>query len=107
MVQDPKFLPHIVQPKKITTSFMEFSKSNGSALRKQNPDLKTTEVAKKIGEKWTQLTDDEKAPYIKIVKKDTIRYQNEIQELLKNGLFINSDGVKSTDLKVKIKRIMK
>ena len=74
-------------------------------MKEKNPDLKMTDISKLSGEKWQQLSDDDKAPYMKIVKKDTIRYQNEIQELLKNGFFINSDGVKSSDLKVKAKRV--
>ena len=33
-----------------------------------------------------------------------MRYQEEMDQLMSNGFFINSDGVKSTDIAVKKKR---
>lgn len=37
-------------------------------------------------------------------KKDQLRFDKETKQLKEKGYFINSDGVKSTDLKVKPKK---
>merc|ERR1739841_444886 len=42
---------------------------------KSNPDLKVTEVGKKLGELWRAMSDSEKAPYVKKADADKIRYE--------------------------------
>jgi hypothetical protein len=50
-------------PKKPLTGFMLYAKNTREAVKKENPDIKPTEVMKKIGEMWGALSDEEKASY--------------------------------------------
>lgn len=72
---------------------------------KEDPSLKVTEVAKIAGEKWKNLTAEQQLPYSKMHENDIIRHDQEMKQLLSQGFFINSNGVKSTDMQVKRKRI--
>ena len=73
--QNPKFLPHVVQPKGPVSSFMMFNKTFSSEIKKLNPDLSMTETTKIIGQKWNGLTEEEKLPYQKMADDDKIRQQ--------------------------------
>lgn len=57
--------------------------------------------AVKISQLWKTLSDAEKTKYFKLSTDDKLRYQNEMQQLLTQGYFVNEDGIKSTDQKKK------
>ena len=59
---------------------------------------------KALSEKWGSLTEKQKVKYVQLAEQDQQRYLNEMSSLQLNGFYINSDGVKSTDLKVKKKK---
>jgi hypothetical protein len=59
------------------------------------------DYAVKISELWKTLSDAEKTKYFKLSADDKLRYQNEMQQLLTQGYFVNEDGIKSTDQKKK------
>ena len=40
--------------------------------------IKTTEIVRVIAEKWSNMTDEEKAPYVKLAEDDKVRYNREI-----------------------------
>lgn len=40
--------------------------------------MKTTEIVRVIAEKWSNMTDEEKAPYVKLAEDDKVRYNREI-----------------------------
>jgi len=40
--------------------------------------------------------------YQDLLVQDNLRYDREVEELRTNGFFVNSDGIKSTDLKKKL-----
>ena len=48
------------KPKKKTTSYFLFMKEKRPAVLEEYPNLKVTEISKKIGEMWKGLTDAEK-----------------------------------------------
>ena len=58
---------------------------------------------KKGAEMWNTMSDADKAPYVKIHEEDVQRHEREMKEFNEKGYFINSDGVKSTDLTKKHK----
>ncbi len=63
----PKVSPPVILPmeKKPLSGYMLFAYQKREEVVKNNPSLKVTEVAKKIGELWLKLSDDEKAIYKK------------------------------------------
>jgi len=50
------------------------------------------EAAAKFSEKWSLLTDVDKTKYFKLSLQDKTRYQNEMQQLLTQGFFVNEAG---------------
>lgn len=44
-------------------AFMVFSKENRQAVKDENPEASVTEVAKILGEKWRNLSEEEKSQY--------------------------------------------
>jgi len=50
-------------PKKPLAAFMVFSKEKRPVVKAEFPELKTTEISKKLGEMWGQLSDEEKLAY--------------------------------------------
>lgn len=85
------------------TSFFAFINQNRERIKKENPDTSVCEIGKLAGQEWKALTDDEKKEYDKYIEEDRERYEKEMEQLRTKGYFINKDGVKSTDLKVKSK----
>jgi hypothetical protein len=50
------------------------------------------ETAAKISEKWSLLSDVDKTKYFKLSLQDKTRHQNEMQQLLTQGFFVNEAG---------------
>lgn len=92
-----KFLEHVVQPKKPSSAYFHFQNQARKEILQQNPDLKITEAAKRIGELWSKVDDSERSKFEKIAAKDKIRYDNEFNDLLTLGYFTMPDGSKSSD----------
>lgn len=42
-------------------------------LRNEFPDMHHLDVTKKIGEEWTTMSEEKKAPYLEAAKEDKIR----------------------------------
>ena len=70
----------------------------------KNPGKKVTEITSLLGEAWSKLNEKQKLPYEMKNSEDKVRYQEELDQLMSKGFFINQDGVKSTDIAVKKKR---
>lgn len=105
MLSNPKFLDDVVLPKKPQTAFMNFHKTHYKAEIKANPTLKVTEIAKILGEKWSNLTSEERRPFYKMTEDDQLRHDQEMEELLAKGYFMTTLQVKSTDIQVKKKKV--
>jgi len=73
-------------PKPATNAYMLFQKEKREEIKAQNPGLRSvTEIAKKMGEIWRKMTDDDKKKYTKQADQDKERYKREI-EIYKKGL---------------------
>uniref|UniRef100_A0A0A9U367 Uncharacterized protein n=1 Tax=Arundo donax TaxID=35708 RepID=A0A0A9U367_ARUDO len=59
------------------TPFMYFSMAERANTKNSNPDLPTTEIAKKLGEMWQKMSSEEKQPYIQQSQVDKKRYEKE------------------------------
>lgn len=64
-------------PKKNITAYFHFAAAKRPEVKAEDPDIPVTEVAQRIGEKWRNLTDEEKLPYQKLAEKDKARYLRE------------------------------
>jgi structure-specific recognition protein 1 len=64
-------------PKRAIAPFMYFSKAERANLKNSNPELATTEIAKKLGERWQKMTAEEKQPYVEQSQVDKKRYAEE------------------------------
>jgi len=60
---------------------MYFQKEQRADIQKANPSLKTLpQVAKKMGEIWGKMNEEQKKPYLEQASKDKLRYEKEMKE---------------------------
>lgn len=64
-------------PKIATTAFMFFSNEVRPKIREEEPELKLTEISKKIGAMWKEMDEDDKKPYNDKAARDKVRYEKE------------------------------
>ncbi|RLM99672.1 FACT complex subunit SSRP1-B-like [Panicum miliaceum] len=64
-------------PKRAMVPFMYFSKAERANIKNSNPELTTTEIAKKLGERWQKMTAEERQPYVAQSRADKQRYEQE------------------------------
>ncbi|RLN29885.1 FACT complex subunit SSRP1-B-like [Panicum miliaceum] len=50
---------------------------NAPSIHNSNPELTTTEIAKKLGERWQKMTAEERQPYVEQSRADKQRYEQE------------------------------
>ena len=67
-------------PKKNMSAFMFYSNSMREKVKEDNPGIAFTDVAKKIGEMWKELTAEDKAPFEAQAEADKERYSKEMGE---------------------------
>lgn len=67
-------------PKRNKNGYMFFSNAMRESVKSENPDMKVTELAKELGEKWRGLSDEEKKPYLKLAEADKQRYDAEMKD---------------------------
>ncbi|XP_017070495.1 FACT complex subunit Ssrp1 [Drosophila eugracilis] len=65
------------KPKRATTAFMLWLNDTRESIKKDNPGIKVTEIAKKGGEMWKELKD--KSKWEEAAAKDKQRYQDEMR----------------------------
>ena len=62
------------KPKKAKNAFMLFTAANREQVKTDNPDIKPTEISKKMGEMWADLSDEDKEPYVEEAEKLKAEY---------------------------------
>lgn len=72
---DKKFAP--VKPK---SAFIFFTMERRKQLRASNPELKSTEISKRMMEEWSRMKERDKDPYHDLAAKDKDRYLEEKQK---------------------------
>uniref|UniRef100_A0A7S0TAB4 FACT complex subunit SSRP1 n=1 Tax=Pseudo-nitzschia delicatissima TaxID=44447 RepID=A0A7S0TAB4_9STRA len=65
-------------PKRATTAFMYYSTKMRPIIKEEKPDIKFTEMGKLIGEKWRELSDDDKKEFEELAEKDKKRYSDQM-----------------------------
>jgi len=63
-----------VKPKKAKNAFMLFTAANREQVKADNPDIKPTDISKKMGEMWADLSDEDKDPYVEEAEKLKTEY---------------------------------
>ncbi|EDV35474.1 uncharacterized protein Dana_GF12460 [Drosophila ananassae] len=71
------------KPKRATTAFMLWLNDTREKIKKENPGIKVTEIAKKGGEMWKELKD--KSKWEEAAAKDKLRYQEEMRNYKPSG----------------------
>lgn len=105
--ENPKFLDHVVQPKKPTTGYFFFNGEKCKALRAENLEMSQKEALKVSGALWTNLNEEDRAKYEVMASNDKDRYQKELKDLITQGYFIMADGSKSSEHQAKVKKSKK
>mmetsp|Transcript_15908 Transcript_15908/g.44003 ORF Transcript_15908/g.44003 Transcript_15908/m.44003 type:complete len:800 (+) Transcript_15908:244-2643(+) len=83
-------------PKRATTAFMFYSTKMRPIIKEKQPDIKFTEMGKLIGEKWRELSADDKREFEIKAEKDKERYAKEMEKY-KAKLQDNEDGIDEND----------
>lgn len=65
-------------PKKPMTNYLFFCQDKRKDILKKNPDMKTNEVTRQLGELWRGLSDKDKKKYNTQAEKDKERYDTEM-----------------------------
>ena len=63
-----------VKPKKSKNAFMLFTAANREQVKADNPDIKPTDISKKMGEMWAALEDEDKEEYVEEAEKLKAEY---------------------------------
>ena len=64
-------------PKRALNPYMFFGKEVRQTIRDENPEMKMTEISKKIGVMWKELSEEDKVKYNDLAEKDKERYLSE------------------------------
>jgi len=67
-------------PKRPITAYMFYAQDQRKVVNQERPDAKFGEVGKLIGEKWRQLSPEDKKKYEELAAKDKERYDHEKAE---------------------------
>lgn len=66
-------------PKGPKNAFIFFCNDRRSEIKEENPDMKSTEIAKKMGEMWKEIDSVEKAQYQEMAEEDKKRYSDQLE----------------------------
>ena len=64
-------------PKRAKSAYIYFIEANMDRIKRDNPQLKTTEVISQLAASWRRMNKNDKTKYESLAAKDKIRYQNE------------------------------
>ena len=79
------------------TPWIFFVTEHTTALKKTQPDVKQTELMSQAAKTWSEMTDKQKQPYVKLSEGDKVRHDKQVEEKKQKGFFFLEDKTKSTD----------
>jgi len=72
-------------PKGALTAYIIFSNAKRDQVKKENPDIKFGDVAKKISALWKSVSASDKAKFEKAAAEDKKRYEREMKDYNERG----------------------
>ena len=66
-------------PKRAMNAYMHYSSTNRAKIKEADKEASVSDVAKKLGEAWRGLSDNERKRYEDMAAKDKERYQKEME----------------------------
>mmetsp|Transcript_6135 Transcript_6135/g.12075 ORF Transcript_6135/g.12075 Transcript_6135/m.12075 type:complete len:808 (+) Transcript_6135:176-2599(+) len=90
-------------PKRATTAFMFYSSKMRPIIKEELPDTKFTEMGKLIGEKWRELSSEDKKEFEAMADEDKERYSKQLAKYKakkqdeEDGMDDDQDGNDSDD----------
>jgi hypothetical protein len=88
-----KKLKDPLAPKKPKNSFMFFCEENRASLKEKNPSVTSTELSKKLGVLWGELSEEGKQKYKDRSDNDQLRYKNELSSYVPSEEFLSGKSV--------------
>lgn len=72
-------------PRRPMSAFLFYSMGKRQQIKKENPEMKNTEVSRVLGEMWRNLTDEERRPFVDKEKSEREKYKVDIAEWRKQA----------------------
>jgi HMG (high mobility group) box len=72
-------------PKRPKSAYLFFAEKKRPEIKAENPDLKMTEVAKILGERWKDATPQCKAKYVKKAEQAKLLYKEAMKDYVRPG----------------------
>lgn len=66
-------------PKRALSAFFWFCQDERGKVKALNPELTVGEIAKELGKRWNEVSEDTKSKYEAMAAKDKARYEKEIK----------------------------
>ncbi|KAI9222646.1 HMGB family protein [Blastocladiella britannica] len=76
--RQPKKYKDPTKPKRPMTAFFLYSGDHRDTIKEANPGMRVGDIAKKLGEQWRGLSEEEKDVYNKRNQQDKKRYEIEL-----------------------------
>jgi hypothetical protein len=73
-------LSTVAKPKRPASAYLLFANSTRQQIANENPQLRTPDIAKIQGQKWKELNDNQKKPFLDAAEKDKERYAGEMKK---------------------------
>ena len=74
-----------IKPKKVISPYIAFVKKERPKLTKECPNLTFGEAMKFLGERWKEMTDEQKIPFVEASSRDQKRFNYEMNNGGGNG----------------------
>jgi len=74
-------------PKKALSAYFIYAGRVRADIRTENPEMAITQVAQVIGEKWRQLSAEDRKEFEEEAARDKVRYQTQLQQYTEHGTF--------------------
>ncbi|CAF4775883.1 unnamed protein product, partial [Rotaria sp. Silwood1] len=92
MPRAPKSQKDPNAPKRPLSTFFLFSQDERPKIKKENPSLSVSDIAKVIGERWRAISDDKKRHYEERARQEKERYDREIAQYKQDKVIMGNEG---------------
>jgi len=89
-------------PKRSKSAYMFFTQVERENVRRANPEMKMTDISKKLGEMWKGLSDQDKKKYEDMAAQDKQRYETEKAQYLASGGNVSTAA--SAEIQIRISK---